>query len=61
MLLIMWAGEYELFVQDSKDEIVKRKVQLGDSNFEYVEVVSGLKPGDKVVVSDMSSYKTRIS
>ena len=42
-------GEYELFVQDSKDEIVKRKVQLGDSNFEYVEVISGLKPGDKVV------------
>ena len=52
-------GEYELFVQDSKDEIVKRKVQLGDSNFEYVEVVSGLKPGDKVVVIDMSSYKNK--
>ena len=52
-------GEYELFVQDSKDKIVKRKVQLGDSNFEYVEVVSGLKPGDKVVVSDMSSYKNK--
>lgn len=52
-------GEYELFVQNSKDEIVKRKVQLGDSNFEYVEVVSGLKPGDKVVVSDMSSYKNK--
>ena len=52
-------GEFELFVQDSKDEIVKRKVQLGDSNFEYVEVISGLKPGDKVVVSDMSSYKNK--
>ena len=52
-------GEYELFVQDGKGEIVKRKVQLGDSNFEYVEVVSGLKPGDKVVVSDMSSYKNK--
>ena len=52
-------GEYELFVQDSKDEIVKRKVQLGDSNFEYVGVISGLKPGDKVVVSDMSSYKNK--
>lgn len=52
-------GEYELFVQDSKDEIVKHKVQLGDSNFEYVEVISGLKPGDKVVVSDMSSYKNK--
>ena len=52
-------GEYELFVQDSKDEVVKRKVQLGDSNFEYVEVISGLKPGDKVVISDMSSYKNK--
>ena len=52
-------GEYEIFVQDSKDEVVKRKVQLGDSNFEYVEVISGLKPGDKVVVSDMSSYKNK--
>ncbi|MCM1614009.1 efflux RND transporter periplasmic adaptor subunit [Phocaeicola massiliensis] len=52
-------GEYELFVQDSDDEIIKRKVQLGDSNFEYVEVVSGLQPGDKVVVSDMSNYKNK--
>ena len=38
---------------------MKRKVQLGDSNFEYVEVVSGLQPGDVVVVSDMSSYKNK--
>lgn len=52
-------GEYELFVQDSDNEIIKRKVQLGDSNFEYVEVVSGLQPSDKVVVSDMSNYKNK--
>ena len=52
-------GEYELFVQDSDNEIIKRKVQLGGSNFEYVEVVSGLQPGDKVVVSDMSNYKNK--
>ena len=52
-------GEYELFVQDSDNEIIKRKVQLGDSNYEYVEVVSGLQPGDKVVVSDMSNYKNK--
>ena len=52
-------GVYELFVQDSDNEIIKRKVQLGDSNFEYVEVVSGLQPGDKVVVSDMSNYKNK--
>ena len=35
------------------------KVQLGDSNFEFVEVVSGLQPGDEVVVSDMSNYKNK--
>lgn len=52
-------GEYELFVLDGEDEVVKRKVQLGDSNFEYVEVVSGLQPGDRVVVSDMSNYKNK--
>ncbi|WP_291584490.1 HlyD family efflux transporter periplasmic adaptor subunit [Bacteroides sp.] len=52
-------GEYELFVMTADDEIVKRKVQLGDSNFEYVEVVSGLQPGDRIVVSDMSQYKNK--
>ena len=52
-------GDYELFVLDSENKIVKRKVKLGDSNFEYVEVVSGLQPGDQVVVSDMSSYKNK--
>ena len=52
-------GEYELFVRNSDKEIVKRKVQLGDSNFEFVEVASGLQPGDQVVVSDMSNYKNK--
>ena len=52
-------GEYELFVRDGKEELVKRKVELGDSNFEYVEVVSGLQPGDHVVVSDMKEYKNK--
>ena len=52
-------GEYDLFVRDGEGQLMKRKVQLGDSNFEYVEVVSGLKPGDQVVVSDMSQYKNK--
>lgn len=54
-------GEYELFVRTSDKELEKRKVQLGDSNFEFVEVVSGLKPGEQVVVSDMSNYKNKNS
>ena len=51
-------GEYELFVVNG-DQLLKRKVQLGDSNFEYVEVVSGLQEGDEVVVSDMNAYKDK--
>ncbi|WP_080905833.1 HlyD family secretion protein [Parabacteroides sp. Marseille-P3160] len=49
-------GEYELFVVKG-NQLLKRKVRLGDSNFEYVEVVSGLQPGDEVVVSDMNDFK----
>jgi len=48
-------GEYELFVVNG-DHLLKRKVMLGESNFEYVEVVSGLQQGDEVVVSDMTDY-----
>lgn len=49
-------GEYELFVQTGDGELSRRKVRLGDSNFDYVEVVEGLKPGDKIVISDMSNF-----
>lgn len=52
-------GTYSLFVANSNGEIVKRKVKLGEAGFDYVEVLSGLKPGDKVVVSDMNDYKDK--
>jgi HlyD family secretion protein len=52
-------GEYDLFVVDSEYELVRRKVTLGDANYEMVEVVSGLKEGEQVVVSDMSAYKNK--
>lgn len=48
-------GEYELFVV-AGDQLIKRKVTLGESNFERVEVLRGLKEGDEAVVSDMSNY-----
>ncbi len=52
----MGPGEYELFVVDD-NELVKRKIQLGESNYEYVEVVSGLEKDEQVVINDMSQYK----
>ena len=51
-------GEYELFVVND-GQLLKRKVTLGDSNFEFVEVVSGLQEGDEVVVSDMTDFKDK--
>lgn len=54
----MGKGEYELFVLHD-NEIVKRKVKLGESSFEYVEVLSGLDIGDQVVVNDMTNYRAK--
>lgn len=51
-------GAYELFVLNG-NTLEKRKVQLGESNYQYVEVVSGLEPGDQAVVSDMSRYREK--
>ena len=48
-------GDYELFVVKN-DQLLKRKVLLGESNFEMVEVISGIEEGEEVVVSDMSNY-----
>lgn len=36
------------------DELVSRKVTFGESNFDYVEIVSGIEDGEEVVVSDLS-------
>jgi HlyD family secretion protein len=49
-------GDYDIYVVSGEDKLVRRSVRLGDSNREYVEVVSGLKLGDRVVTSDMSNY-----
>lgn len=55
-------GAYTLFVADpSGKQLEARRVTLGDSNFDFVEVVSGLSPGEKVVTSDMTAYKNNSS
>lgn len=49
-------NSYRLFVLTPDGEAEQREVALGDCNFDYVEVVSGLSEGDRVVISDMSNY-----
>lgn len=44
-------------VKDGK--AIRRKVKVGLNSFEFVEIESNIKPGDKVIISDMERYETR--
>lgn len=55
----MGPGGYEMFVDKGDGEITRRSVSLGESSYEWVEVKSGLEPGEKVVVSDMTDFRNQ--
>ena len=55
------AGIYQVFVLDGDNRLERRDVQLGDCNFDYVEVVSGVAPGEQVVISDMTRFSNNKS
>jgi len=50
------ASPQDVFVING-NRAVKHSVHTGLSNFDYVEVVDGIKQGDEVITSDMSEYK----
>jgi HlyD family secretion protein len=41
----------------SNGKAEKRTVHIGLTNFDYVEIEDGVKPGDVVITSDMSEFK----
>jgi HlyD family secretion protein len=45
-----------LFRLEATGEAVRTQVQLGRSSVNSIEIVKGLKPGDQVVLSDMSQW-----
>jgi len=49
-------GDYTLFVMNG-DTLLPREVKLGECNYDYIEVISGLEAGEQVIVSDMTKYK----
>jgi HlyD family secretion protein len=49
-------GKQDVFVIN-KDKAERRTVNLGLSNFDFVEVLNGLKPGEVVISSDMSEFE----
>jgi HlyD family secretion protein len=50
-------GDYTLFVLKNS-RLERRTVRIGESNYRYAEVLSGLEVGDSVVISDLSSKKS---
>ena len=51
-------GEYDLWVIDN-GIATRRKITLGESSFEYVEVIQGLQKGEQVIISDMNRYQNK--
>lgn len=52
-------GEYNVFVLDGDNILRKRLIRAGSSNRDYVEILEGLRPGDRIVINDMEKYKTK--
>lgn len=46
----------ELFILEG-ERALRRTVPIGLSNFDYVELEEGVRPGEIVVISDMSDYE----
>lgn len=52
-------GVYDVFVvTPDGTELERRTVKLGDCNYDWVEVESGLAPGDKIVTTNLSKYSS---
>jgi HlyD family secretion protein len=49
------AGNW-VFVLNDEGDAVRRDIEIGRRNSDYFEVLSGLAPGDQVIVSDYSSF-----
>lgn len=52
-------GNYILFADTGDGMLERKEVILGESNFDFVEVRSGLQPGDRIVKNDLSEYANR--
>ena len=50
-------GEATVFVVTPENTVEERKIEVGLRTENYIEIVSGLKQGERVVVSDRSSLK----
>ena len=50
-------GDWVMVLDASGGKAVKRRVRIGRRNVEQVEVLSGLRPGERVITSDYTGYE----
>lgn len=51
------SGGKWMYVIDANDEAVQRQVELGRQNTQYIEVLSGLSAGERVITSSYETFK----
>jgi HlyD family secretion protein len=51
-------GKQEVFVREG-DKLYRREVLLGESNYDYVEVLEGLREGEVIVTNSQESMPDR--
>ena len=49
-------GNWILVVSDPGRGAIRRSVRMGRRNTEFIEVLDGLEPGERVITSPYSSY-----
>jgi HlyD family secretion protein len=49
------SGRQDIFVIDD-DTAYRRTVIIGDTNFDWAEIESGLEPGEKVIITNMEDH-----
>jgi len=50
-------GNWVFVLNENGDQAFKRAVELGRQNPDYIEVVSGLEPGEQIISSSYESFK----
>jgi HlyD family secretion protein len=49
-------GNWIYIVNDHEEFAIKRDIKIGRQNTHFYEVIDGLKPGDRVIVSSYNSF-----
>jgi HlyD family secretion protein len=48
-------NEQAVFVVEG-DKAIRRTVRFGDSNFDFVQITDGLRPGDEIILTDTKDF-----